>query len=1016
MMANQYNTRVRVPNSTDSREGVDSTESHDGLSPNLNRRDKLDDGIFNGKRGKSFLSCKNSVTVSTMNVRTIREQSRREELVSNLATYNVEILGIQEHRILHDEPVRYETILSKTLITTSATRNSAGAAVGGVGILLNTHAKDSLASVRPHTDRILIVNLQGNPATTIIVTYCPTNVVDEAIIEKHYDNLRRAIDSIPAHNLLMVVGDFNARIGPEDAKFTFHEATNRNGKYLMDLVIEKNLINACTMFQKRMGKLWTYISPGGSKYQLDYILVRKKWKNSLLNAEAYNTFASVGSDHRIVSAKIRLSLRKSRTMSRKKLFDWKALADKDLREHYNIEVRNRYQPLVDMEESATQKYEKFIIANREAAEIVIPVKKRSCRARYSSDVRVTGAREEIKVAYRTYEQDTNERNRLQYKQAKKNLEEAYNLVIEEDLSNKILGVETAHTNCKHGESWKLINEITGRRASTKGQLEGDNQQERVANWYNHFQDLLGSPPDINDEDEDIPQILDELNIKVGPFDQSEYVKAKESLVEGKSCGEDGIPPEVLKRCDFDDIILEFCNRALLDGEKPEQWSILNIIPIPKSGDLSKGGNYRGISLSSIVAKTFNRMILNRIRPELDKHMRCNQNGFRVGRTTTGHILALRRLIEGVKAKNLPAIITFIDFKKAFDTIHRGKMMKILRAYGIPTQIVKAIGTMYEDTKAKVISPDGETKLFDILAGVLQGDTLAPYLFVIVLDYALKVAIDGKEEKLGFQLVRRQSRRIGPEVVTDLDFADDIALLSEQVHQAQELLSLVEASVAKVGLKMNAGKTKFMSFNQKQEITLRTNDGTELEEVKDFKYLGAWMESTEKDVKVRKAAAWKALNKLAKIWKSTLPKPLKLRVFNATVESVLLYGCEAWTVSPKLAKELDGCYTRMLRTAYNIHWKQYISNQELYGDLPRVSQKIRERRCRFAGHCFRSADEPVSRLLHWNPTHGKRRQGRPSLTYVDVLTQDTGLEASDIKIAMTDRKLWKAMVVRGHHST
>ena len=85
------------------------------------------------------------------------------------------------------------------------------------------------------------------------------------------------------------------------------------------------------------------------------------------------------------------------------------------------------------------------------------------------------------------------------------------------------------------------------------------------------------------------------------------------------------------------------------------------MPIPKSGDLSIGGNYRSISLSSIVAKTYNRMILNRIRPELDRHLRTNQNGFRVGRTTVGHtcILAFRRLIEGVKANNLPAVITFI---------------------------------------------------------------------------------------------------------------------------------------------------------------------------------------------------------------------------------------------------------------------------------------------------------------------------------------------------------------------
>ena len=87
------------------------------------------------------------------------------------------------------------------------------------------------------------------------------------------------------------------------------------------------------------------------------------------------------------------------------------------------------------------------------------------------------------------------------------------------------------------------------------------------------------------------------------------------------------------------------------------------------------------------------------------------------------------------------------------------MVSILRAYGIPEQLVDAIGKMYENTRAKVTSPDGETDLFELLAGVLQGDTLAPYLFVIVLDYALRTTIDGREEELRFHLQRRKSRRL-----------------------------------------------------------------------------------------------------------------------------------------------------------------------------------------------------------------------------------------------------------------
>ena len=147
------------------------------------------------------------------------------------------------------------------------------------------------------------------------------------------------------------------------------------------------------------------------------------------------------------------------------------------------------------------------------------------------------------------------------------------------------------------------------------------------------------------------------------------------------------------------------------------------------------------------------MILNRIRPELDPWLRINQNGFREKRTTTSQVLALRRIIEGVKRKHLPAGMTFIDFKKAFDSIHRGKLMNILRAYGIPERTVQSISDVYDNTSAKVLTPDGETDTFPILAGVLEGGTRAPYLFIIVLDYVLRRAITGKEEQFGFTITQ-----------------------------------------------------------------------------------------------------------------------------------------------------------------------------------------------------------------------------------------------------------------------
>ena len=93
--------------------------------------------------------------------------------------------------------------------------------------------------------------------------------------------------------------------------------------------------------------------------------------------------------------------------------------------------------------------------------------------------------------------------------------------------------------------------------------------------------------------------------------------------------------------------------------------------------------------------------------------------------------------------------------------------------------------------------------------------------------------------------------------------------------------------------------------------IKTSTGTILEVVKDFKYLGSWTQSSLQNIKTRNALAWKACNKLTKIWKSNLPRSAKVKLFQATVESILLYGSETWTVTTKVRKMLDGCYTRLL---------------------------------------------------------------------------------------------------------
>ena len=152
--------------------------------------------------------------------------------------------------------------------------------------------------------------------------------------------------------------------------------------------------------------------------------------------------------------------------------------------------------------------------------------------------------------------------------------------------------------------------------------------------------------------------------------------------------------------------------------------------------------------------------------------------------------------------------------------------------------------------------------------MLQADTLAPYLFAVVIDYCMRKAVNGDDEKLGFTLELRKSKRIGPKNITDVDFADDIALLSEEIRSAPELLHRVESAAANIGLFINVGKTKVMTLNLGDQAgDLQSRSGVAIKNVKDFIYLDSWkwIDETERDIKVRNSKTWAALHRLKNIW-------------------------------------------------------------------------------------------------------------------------------------------------------
>jgi hypothetical protein len=923
--------------------------------------------------------------MSTLNCRTLSSKSAKAELNKLMSDIKISLVCIQEHRIMHkdDEPdIVAHNLGNNTLFSASAVKNSSGSTIGGTGIVIRTSLLPLVSSINKISERIVAMVIRGNPKTIIVSCHSPHNVRPESEVEEFYSTLNSFVQSTPLHAMLLVGGDFNARI---DGNFSYHSTQNRNGVYLNDFVNQNNLVVGNTTFQKPMQKLWTWRSPKGDLAQIDFCLYRKRWRNSINDCQAFSSSNPIGSDHRIVSTKIHLSVRTPKLVSRKQLY-WRAISeDLDLANTIDTTISQTFEDLPEPQKN----YTSFVkICNRIGIEKLPP--KPPYEPAPVDNIQVSKAR---KATLRSSTKN------LQAAQTQ--LKRTYDKCEDERISKTLLAFETKSL-AEQKKAWKLVRELSGKKSGVIF-IQGEN---RLDTWKNHFSKLLSA--DVQQSNSSRPIIVPLFDtspdISCDPFSQAEVDTTLKLMKAGKAPGLDGLPVELWRLPKVRESLTTFCNQTL-SGNRPTEWGLSGIVPVPKKGNLTLPDNYRGISLTQVAAKIYNRLLLNRLRPVIDKLLRPNQNGFRPSRSTSSQILALRRIVEEVLNHKKEAVLVFIDFRKAFDSIDRNTMFEILSAYGVPSLIVDAIRIMYINTSATVLTPEGETDTFNIDTGVLQGDPLAPFLFIVTLDYALRNAINNTD---GLTLKRRLSPRHPAKVLSDLDFADDICLMEDTVDAAQDLLHRVERATQEIGLYLNASKTKFIRLNPSANASdLLAIDGSRIDEVEDFKYLGSYT-NTAYDMKIRIGQAWGASHALTKVWKAPIRKATKLKVFKSCVESILLYGSESWTLTKTLSKKLDGNYTRLLRAAQNISWKSHTSNKKLYNGMPQISSVVRNRRLALAGHVMRH-DEMAAKVLLWHPD-AKRRLGRPSLTLKKIIEEDVELQDADLLTALLDRVTWKDLIV------
>ena len=246
----------------------------------------------------------------------------------------------------------------------------------------------------------------------------------------------------------------------------------------------------------------------------------------------------------------------------------------------------------------------------------------------------------------------------------------------------------------------------------------------------------------------------------------------------------------------------------------------------------------------------------------------------------------------------------------------------------------------------------------------------------------------------------------------------IALLESSISRAQAQLTKTAEAAADLGLVISAPKTEYMTVNCNPQPALQVY-GDPINHVSDFRYLGSMVASGSSDLKRRKSLAWCAFWKLEQLWKSPhISITTKVKLFNTTCVTILLYGCESWVISQDMENKINAFATTCYRVMLNIKRIDHVLNTTVYSMTNTVPliYLVRHRQLKFLGHILRmSKEEPARRYALYIPTIGKRRPGRPRTSYLNYVQRLLGdnegaMQEQQIAAFADDRCAWRNLVV------